>query len=139
MCLYEHVCALRQINCRQSTSLTRLYFAPADVFVSLPSALVNYHLLNSVQCSEAIMAGSVYETAEGSAIEIGCDGDSLTVNGIKMVLKKDIVATNGVIHLIDQVLIPDSGKAGAYLVPNNITMKIFCACVMIISFVQQRK
>lgn len=71
---------------------------------------MKYHLLNSVQCSEAIMAGSVYETAEGSTIEIGCDGDSLTVNGIKMVLKKDIVTTNGVIHLIDQVLIPDAGK-----------------------------
>lgn len=56
------------------------------------------------------MAGSVYETAEGSTIEIGCDGDSLTVNGVKMVLKKDIVTTNGVIHLIDQVLIPDAGK-----------------------------
>uniref|UniRef100_A0A8C2ZYC1 Periostin n=1 Tax=Cyclopterus lumpus TaxID=8103 RepID=A0A8C2ZYC1_CYCLU len=79
------------------------------------AALVNYHLLNSVQCSEAIMAGSVYETAEGSTIEIGCDGDSLTVNGIKMVLKKDIVTTNGVIHLIDQVLIPDSAKEGVEL------------------------
>uniref|UniRef100_A0A668U383 Periostin, osteoblast specific factor a n=1 Tax=Oreochromis aureus TaxID=47969 RepID=A0A668U383_OREAU len=73
-------------------------------------ALVNYHLLKSVQCAEAIMVGSIYETAEGSNIEIGCDGDSLTVNGIKMVLKKDIVATNGVIHLIDQMLIPDSAK-----------------------------
>uniref|UniRef100_A0A8C4GIJ8 Periostin, osteoblast specific factor a n=1 Tax=Dicentrarchus labrax TaxID=13489 RepID=A0A8C4GIJ8_DICLA len=79
------------------------------------TALANYHLLNSVQCSEAIMAGSVYETAEGSTIEIGCDGDSLTVNGIKMVLKKDIVATNGVIHLIDQVLVPDSAKEGKEL------------------------
>ncbi|XP_034461792.1 periostin-like isoform X1 [Hippoglossus hippoglossus] len=74
------------------------------------AALVNYHLLKTVQCSEAITAGSVYETVEGSSIEIGCDGDSLTVNGIKMVLKKDIVTTNGVIHLIDQVLIPDSAK-----------------------------
>ncbi|CAJ1063862.1 periostin-like isoform X1 [Xyrichtys novacula] len=74
------------------------------------AALVNYHLLNSVQCSEAIMSGSTYETAEGSTIQIGCDGNSLTVNGIKMVLKKDIVATNGVIHLIDSVLIPDSAK-----------------------------
>ncbi|XP_076026724.1 periostin-like isoform X2 [Genypterus blacodes] len=74
------------------------------------AALVNYHLLNTVQCSEAIMAGSVYETEEGSTIEIGCDGDSLTVNGIKMVLKKDIVTTNGVIHQIDQVLVPNSAK-----------------------------
>uniref|UniRef100_A0A8C1ZLE6 Periostin, osteoblast specific factor b n=1 Tax=Cyprinus carpio TaxID=7962 RepID=A0A8C1ZLE6_CYPCA len=73
-------------------------------------ALLNYHLLNSVQCSEAIMAGTSYETLEGSNIEIGCDGDSLTVNGIKMVFKKDIVTTNGVIHLIDQVLMPNSAK-----------------------------
>ncbi|KAM4589245.1 periostin, osteoblast specific factor b isoform 2-T2 [Fundulus diaphanus] len=73
-------------------------------------ALLNFHLLDSVQCSEAIMAGTSYETLEGNNIEIGCDGESLTVNGIKMVLKKDIVTTNGVIHLIDQVLIPDSAK-----------------------------
>ncbi|XP_026102445.1 periostin-like isoform X1 [Carassius auratus] len=73
-------------------------------------ALLKYHLLNSVQCSEAIMAGSVYGTLEGSNVEIGCDGESLTVNGIKMVLKKDIVTSNGVIHLISQVLMPDSAK-----------------------------
>ncbi|KAF5900392.1 periostin-like isoform X2, partial [Clarias magur] len=73
-------------------------------------ALVNYHLLNSMQCSEAIMSGTAYETVEGSNIEIGCDGDSLTVNGVKMVLKKDIVTSNGVIHLIDKVLLPDSAK-----------------------------
>ncbi|KAF7700332.1 periostin, osteoblast specific factor b isoform X1 [Silurus meridionalis] len=73
-------------------------------------ALFNYHLLDSVQCSEAIMSGTSYETMEGSNIEIGCDGESLTVNGVKMVLKKDIVTSNGVIHLIDQVLIPNSAK-----------------------------
>lgn len=70
---------------------------------------MNFHVLDSVQCSEAITAGSSYETLEGNNIEIGCDGDSLTVNGVKMVLKKDIVTSNGVIHLIDQVLMPDSG------------------------------
>uniref|UniRef100_A0A8C8A1R5 Periostin n=1 Tax=Oryzias sinensis TaxID=183150 RepID=A0A8C8A1R5_9TELE len=73
-------------------------------------ALLSFHLLDSVQCSEAIMVGSSYETLEGNNIEIGCDGDSLTVNGVKMVLKKDIVTKNGVIHLIDQVLLPDSAK-----------------------------
>uniref|UniRef100_A0A6Q2ZQR3 Periostin, osteoblast specific factor a n=1 Tax=Esox lucius TaxID=8010 RepID=A0A6Q2ZQR3_ESOLU len=83
------------------------------------AALVNYHLLNSVQCSEAIMAGTVYETAEGSTVEIGCDGDSLTVNGFKMVLRKDIVTTNGVIHLIDKVLIPNSAKEVMELVGDS--------------------
>ncbi|XP_065751914.1 periostin isoform X8 [Phocoena phocoena] len=71
-------------------------------------ALLKYHILNTLQCSEAIMGGAVFETLEGNTIEIGCDGDSITVNGIKMVNKKDIVTNNGVIHLIDQVLIPDS-------------------------------
>ncbi|XP_018103148.1 periostin isoform X27 [Xenopus laevis] len=100
-------------------------FAPTnDAFEKLPKgvlerimgdkqavkALVNYHILNSVQCSEAIMGGTALETLEGSSLQIGCDGDSLTVNGIKMVNRKDIVTTNGVIHLIDQVLIPDSAK-----------------------------
>ncbi|XP_063475000.1 periostin isoform X10 [Symphalangus syndactylus] len=71
-------------------------------------ALMKYHILNTLQCSESIMGGAVFETLEGNTIEIGCDGDSITVNGIKMVNKKDIVTNNGVIHLIDQVLIPDS-------------------------------
>ncbi|XP_061918095.1 periostin, osteoblast specific factor b isoform X3 [Entelurus aequoreus] len=82
-------------------------------------ALLNFHLLDSVQCSEAIMAGTSYETLEGNNIEIGCDGESLTVNGIKMVRKKDIVTTNGVIHLIDQVLVPDSAKQVMELVGSS--------------------
>ncbi|XP_046891523.1 periostin, osteoblast specific factor b isoform X1 [Hypomesus transpacificus] len=82
-------------------------------------ALLNFHLLNSVQCSEAIMAGTSFETLEGHNIEIGCNGDTLTVNGITMVLKKDIVTTNGVIHLIDQVLMPDSAKQVMELVGSS--------------------
>ncbi|XP_044141097.1 periostin isoform X2 [Bufo gargarizans] len=100
-------------------------FAPTDeAFKKLPrnvlerimsdkkaaEALVNFHILDTVQCSEAIMGGAVFETLEGSSLEIGCDGDSLTVNGKKLVNRKDIVTTNGVIHLIDEVLIPDSAK-----------------------------
>ncbi|XP_074842982.1 periostin isoform X2 [Carettochelys insculpta] len=73
-------------------------------------ALMKFHVLNTLQCSEAIMGGAVYETLEGSTIEIGCDGESLTINGVKMVNRKDIVTTNGVIHLIDRVLIPDTAK-----------------------------
>ncbi|XP_058489683.1 periostin, osteoblast specific factor b isoform X1 [Solea solea] len=82
-------------------------------------ALLNFHLLDSVQCSEAIIAGSTYETLEGSNIVIGCDGESLTVDGVKMVLKKDIVTSNGVIHLIDQVLMPDSAKQVMELVGSS--------------------
>uniref|UniRef100_A0A8C0HNA8 Periostin n=1 Tax=Buteo japonicus TaxID=224669 RepID=A0A8C0HNA8_9AVES len=71
-------------------------------------ALVKFHILNTMQCSEAITGGAAYETLEGNTVEVGCDGESLTVNGAKMVKRKDIVTSNGVIHLIDEVLIPDS-------------------------------
>ncbi|KAF1394289.1 hypothetical protein PFLUV_G00024980 [Perca fluviatilis] len=84
-------------------------------------ALLNFHLLDSVHCSESIMSGTSYETLEGNNIEIGCDGESLTVNGIKMVRKKDIVTTNGVIHLIDQVLMPDSAKQVMELVGSSLS------------------
>ncbi|KAM9172786.1 periostin isoform 4-T4 [Pangshura tecta] len=73
-------------------------------------ALMKFHILNTLQCSEAILGGAVYETLEGSTIEVGCDGESLTVNGVKMTNRKDIVTSNGVIHLIDHVLIPNSAK-----------------------------
>ncbi|XP_029458604.1 periostin isoform X2 [Rhinatrema bivittatum] len=100
-------------------------FAPTnDAFENLPrgvlerimgdktasEALMKFHILDSVQCSEAIMGGAIYDTLEGNTVEIGCDGDSLTVNGVKMVKRKDIVTSNGVIHLIDKVMIPDSAK-----------------------------
>ncbi|XP_060092750.1 periostin isoform X4 [Heteronotia binoei] len=100
-------------------------FAPTnDAFAKLPrgvlerimsdkvasEALMKFHVLNTLQCSEAIMGGAVFETLEGNTVEVGCDGESLTVNGVKMVNRKDIVTTNGVIHLVDQVLIPDSAK-----------------------------
>ncbi|TSX58285.1 Periostin [Bagarius yarrelli] len=85
-------------------------------------ALLKYHLLSSVQCSEAIMAGTNYETLEGSVIEFGCNGNSLTINGIKMILKKDIITSNGVIHLIDQVLIPNSAKQVIELVGDSQRM-----------------
>uniref|UniRef100_A0A674DX18 Periostin n=1 Tax=Salmo trutta TaxID=8032 RepID=A0A674DX18_SALTR len=88
------------------SSISFLLFSP----FLFSSPLLNFHMLNSVQCSEGIMSGQTFETLEGHNIEIGCDGDSLTVNGIKMVLKKDIVTANGVIHLIDEVLMPDSAK-----------------------------
>ncbi|XP_028903808.1 periostin isoform X3 [Ornithorhynchus anatinus] len=84
-------------------------------------ALMKYHILNTLQCSEAIMGGAVFETLEGTTVELGCDGDSLTVNGVKMVNRKDIVTNNGVIHLIDQVLIPDSAKQVIELAGNQQT------------------
>lgn len=61
-------------------------------------------------CAEAIVAGMSMETLEGTTLEVGCSGDMLTINGKAVISNKDILATNGVIHFIDELLIPDSGR-----------------------------
>nr|XP_058917053.1 transforming growth factor-beta-induced protein ig-h3 isoform X2 [Kogia breviceps] len=72
--------------------------------------LLNNHILKSAMCAEAIVAGLSLETLEGTTLEVGCSGDMLTINGKPIISNKDVVATNGVIHYIDELLIPDSAK-----------------------------
>uniref|UniRef100_A0A452DR88 Transforming growth factor-beta-induced protein ig-h3 n=1 Tax=Capra hircus TaxID=9925 RepID=A0A452DR88_CAPHI len=72
--------------------------------------LLNNHILKSAMCAEAIVAGLSLETLEGTTLEVGCSGDMLTINGKPIISNKDVLATNGVIHFIDELLIPDSAK-----------------------------
>uniref|UniRef100_A0A665UKQ1 Transforming growth factor-beta-induced protein ig-h3 n=1 Tax=Echeneis naucrates TaxID=173247 RepID=A0A665UKQ1_ECHNA len=72
--------------------------------------LLNYHILNQMQCAESIVSGTPMETLQGTVLEVGCDGDQMTLNGNAIVTKKDQLGTNGVIHYINELLIPDSAK-----------------------------
>ncbi|KAG7232311.1 hypothetical protein INR49_009043 [Caranx melampygus] len=70
--------------------------------------LLNYHILRQMQCSESIVSGTPMETLQGTVLEVGCDGDQMTLNGKAIITKKDQLGTNGVIHYINELLIPDS-------------------------------
>ncbi|XP_061690404.1 transforming growth factor-beta-induced protein ig-h3 [Syngnathoides biaculeatus] len=72
--------------------------------------LLNYHILKNMRCAESIVSGTPMETLQGTVLEVGCDRDQLTVNGKAVVIKKDQLGTNGVIHYINELLIPDSAK-----------------------------
>lgn len=80
-----------------------------DVNLSAPSDLLNYHILKHMQCAESIVSGSPMETLQGTTLEVGCDGNEMTLNGKAIITKKDQLGTNGVIHYINELLIPDSG------------------------------
>ncbi|XP_063046479.1 transforming growth factor-beta-induced protein ig-h3 isoform X2 [Engraulis encrasicolus] len=89
---------------------------PADTLTRIlgdPVALkdmLNYHILKNLHCSESIVSGTPLETLQGTVLEVGCDEEGMTLNGKAIIQSKDKMGTNGVVHYINELLIPDSAK-----------------------------
>ena len=73
-----------------------------------------YHVVDGkVMSPEALaLAGSEVETLSGDKITLSIEGESLYINDA-MVTAVDIEASNGVIHVIDAVLLPPADDMGA--------------------------
>ena len=93
-------------------------FAPTDAaFAKVPkaqldalladkaklTAVLTYHVVAGKVLAADVKAGQV-KTVQGSALTLATAG-GVTVDGAK-VIQADIVADNGVIHVIDSVLMP---------------------------------
>jgi len=100
-------------------------FAPTDeAFAKLPAGTVEnllkpenkaqlrriltYHVVSGRVMAADVVKLKSAKTVNGDMVSVTVAGSSVTVNNAK-VLKTDIAASNGVIHVIDTVLIP-SGK-----------------------------
>ncbi len=72
------------------------------------SGILTYHVVpGKVMAADVLgLDGQSVATVNGADIVIGVNGDAVTVNGIA-VTATDIEASNGVIHVIDGVLLPD--------------------------------
>lgn len=71
-------------------------------------AVLKYHLIPSEVMSSAIAAGSsAAETLNGN-IYLSKNDNGVFINGNTSVSNADIVASNGVVHVIDRTLIPPS-------------------------------
>jgi transforming growth factor-beta-induced protein len=97
-------------------------FAPTDeAFAKLPKgtvesllkpenkdkliSILKYHVVAGRVYSEDAVAAKKAATLEGSNIEVSVGKDGAKINSSKL-LKTDIDASNGVIHVIDAVLLP---------------------------------
>ncbi len=104
-------------------------FAPTDAaFAKLPagtvealladipelSAILTYHVLaGKVVASDIVNGkGAKPATVNGQSLDITVRGDKVFVNGAQVVTA-DVVASNGVIHVIDTVLLPQAATASA--------------------------
>jgi uncharacterized surface protein with fasciclin (FAS1) repeats len=67
-------------------------------------AVLSYHVVPSKMMAADIRNGNA-KTAEGANVALSKAGEFVTVEDA-MVQKSDIVATNGVVHTVDRVLMP---------------------------------
>ena len=81
-------------------------FAGAEMLQSI----VGFHVVAMMEDSEMVMGmdGQTMTTMNGAPLEIAVDGETVMV-GDATVLRYDIESSNGVIHVIDTVLIPPEG------------------------------
>ncbi len=70
--------------------------------------LLEHHIVEADDPSEMVMAmdGQSFTTAAGTPLAVAVADDDTVMVGDATVLRYDITASNGVIHVIDDVLIP---------------------------------
>jgi len=68
-------------------------------------AILLYHVVSGEVASSQVVKLSSAKTLEGKAVTVAVDNGSVTINNAK-VITPDVQASNGVIHVIDTVLIP---------------------------------
>ncbi len=69
--------------------------------------ILQYHVAVAVYKPEMLQDGQVINMANGDNIKIGVAGGKITVNGTAHVIAS-IPASNGIIHVVDGVLLPPS-------------------------------
>ncbi|WP_202845095.1 fasciclin domain-containing protein [Luteimonas saliphila] len=99
-------------------------FAPTDAaFAALPAgtldnllkpenkdqlvAILTYHVVPGRYPAARVVTLDEATTVQGGAVDIAATGSAVTVGGANVV-SPDVQASNGVIHVIDKVLIPGS-------------------------------
>ena len=73
----------------------------------LLESILLYHVVEGTVTSDMLEAGEV-TTLNGATVTIALE-DGVTVNGANVVAA-DVMASNGVVHVIDAVLVPPSGE-----------------------------
>jgi uncharacterized surface protein with fasciclin (FAS1) repeats len=100
-------------------------FAPTDAaFAKLPAgtvesllkpenkarltAILTYHVVPGTVMAADVVKLKQAKTVNGQLIAVKVNGEAVTINNAK-VTASDVLASNGVIHVIDTVILPPNG------------------------------
>ena len=98
-------------------------FAPTDeAFAALPAGTLDgllkdpealkkillYHVVSGAVTADKVVGLTSADSVEGAPIAIAVKDGKVYLNDTAQVVKTDILASNGVIHVIDQVILPPS-------------------------------
>jgi uncharacterized surface protein with fasciclin (FAS1) repeats len=114
-------------------------FAPTDdAFAALPAgtvealladipALTNiltYHAVGATALSTSLTNGQLVTTLQGQKVTVTINNGNVFINNAQVTVA-DIVATNGVVHVIDAVLLPPTGTVVDVVVnsPDHTTLE----------------
>lgn len=119
----ESVLNLAGLTETLSTGGPYTLFAPTDAaFAALPQAILDavladpnglltevllYHVVNGAALSTSLSDGQSIETLLGQNITVTINQQGVFINGAE-VLVADLEASNGVVHVIDAVLVPEA-------------------------------
>ena len=96
-------------------------FAPTDdAFAALPEGMVDglladtesltqvllYHVVGDVVMAESVVKFSAATTLQGTYVSVKVDDGKVFINDAQVIIT-DLKANNGVIHVIDKVLLPN--------------------------------
>ncbi len=100
----------------QASPYSSLEEVPDDVLLSV----LSYHVIagNAVP-SGGISDGLTAETVNGQNLSFALDGNTVVINGSAEVVQADIAASNGIVHVIDAVLVP-APEPDATITINNV-------------------
>lgn len=73
-------------------------------------AVLKYHVVAGSMPASKVVGQKELATLQGSALTVVVDGDKVTIGGAK-ITATDLMAGNGVVHVIDRVLMPPKGPA----------------------------
>lgn len=131
---------MEKINLNKLFEEDKVYtiFAPSDaafeklspeVFEKLKKGsscaenILKHHILSHSVCSNAITFNATTHNMDGTPISMKRDASkNLIIENKAQVIDSDIMATNGIVHIIDTLLMPDSGlDASQLLLKHNLT------------------